>query len=194
MGMTQNNNNDAAPGDYDCWLASDMAQIKTIEKGKNAGEVKAVVALFADVGGTVERVDVWLTLDPEATTSKGKHRIDFTVDAFAALGAVNALSEIGAAIEADPTCTQVKLSGVFDANGKAIHLATLHVSQSGEYTNYDLWAKRKPAPKGLGAQLAALGARKGGTTVPAVNPFASRPADDAGSFAYGANAPGRPAA
>lgn len=188
MGMNKNNTNDAAPGDYDTWAASNKVRIFTVSQGKNTGEPKGVISLMADVGGTVEQVDVMVTLDPNSTTHTGKKRINFTIDAFAAIGAVNAMAEIGAAIEADPTCAAVELSGVFDAAGKPLVLATLHVSTSGEFTNYDLWAKRKPVAKGLGAALAALGAKNGQASVPAVNPF-SKPAAEGGdaSFAFGAN-------
>ena len=176
MAMNKNNQSDAAIGDYDCWAASNVVQIATIQGGRNAGEVKAIVSLHADVGGTVELVEVWLTLDPDAETAKGKKRISFTIDAFNGIGASNALAEIGAALEADPGCSSVRLSGVLDADNKATTLATLHVSESSGYTNYDLWAKRKPAPKGLASKLTQLGQKNGGKAASAgVNPFAAKP-------------------
>ena len=193
MGMNKNNTNDLPVADYECLAASDVVQIATIQAGKNAGEVKAVVQLHANVGGAAELVEVWLTLDPTAETAKGKKRISFTIDAFAGIGAVNALAEIGAAIEADPGCSSVRLSGIMGPDGKPLVLATLHVGGSSGYTNYDLWAKRKPAPKGLGAQLAALGARAGGKPVnAAVNPFAAKSTEGT-SFAFVANAPAQAA-
>lgn len=191
MGMNQSNANDAAPGDYDCWAASSSVQIRTIQAGKNAGEVKAVVSVFADVGGTVETVEVWLTLDTRATTSKGKKRILFTADALAALGAVNALPEIGAALKADPSAASVQLTGLFGVDGKPTTLATLHVSQSGEYTNYDIWAKRKPVAASLGDELAAFGTKGATVQAPTINPFA-RPAPIAPPVAKSAEEPSFP--
>lgn len=177
MGMTKDNQNDAAPGNYDCWAASNVVRIFTVTQGKNVGEPKGVIQLMADVGGTVEPVEVMVTLDPKATTANGKKRIDFTIDAFNAIGAFNALAEIGAAIEADAACSSVALSGVLSPEGTALVLATLNVTQPGQYTNYNLWAKRKPVAAGLGAQLAALGQKNGGKAASAgVNPFAARPA------------------
>lgn len=188
MGMNKNNTNDLPVADYECLAASDVVQIATIQAGKNAGEVKAVVQLHANVGGVAELVEVWLTLDPTLTTSTGKKRINFTIDSLAGIGAVNAMTEIGAALEADPGCSSVRLSGIMGADGKPTTLATLHVSENNAHTNYDLWAKRKPAPKGLGAQLAKLGAKAGGKPVSAAaNPFA-QPTEDT-SFPFGANAP-----
>lgn len=183
MSSNQNNGNqvDLDPGKYDCWAASDTVRIVQVK-----GERKAIVTVAVDVDGSTVPVDTWHTLDPKAVTSGGKQRIRFTIDAMKALGAVDPMRDIGLALKADPTATEVEIEGL---NTK---VACLIAKSSGAFMNYDVWAKHEPAPTALVDDLLSLseGGKKAAKPGSAANPFAPRP----GTGAPVAPPPARPKA
>ncbi len=181
MSNQNSNQADLEAGKYDCWAATATARIVQVK-----GERKAIVTVAVDVDGSTVPIDTWHTLDPKAVTSGGKQRIRFTIDALKALGAVDPMRDIGLALKADPTATEVEIEGL---NTK---VACLIAKASGAFMNYDVWAKHEPAPTQLVDELLSLseGGKKAAKPGTAANPFAPRP----GTGAPVAPPPARPKA
>lgn len=163
MSMSKENQNDAAPGDYPCWAAFPTVQIVRV----GSGEMKVILSVCADLGGDVETVEIWMTLDTKITTSKGKKRIDYTREAFDALGALDALPQIGAAIKANPDVRTVEIRGLFVDN-KPAAMASLNVWVSNGYTNYNVQQPRTApsVPGGLADDLLAMGPKGSAIAAP----------------------------
>lgn len=198
----QNNGNqaDLDAGKYDCWAASNKARIVDVR-----GERKAIVMVVVDYEGTNVTRDTWHTLDPKAVTSGGKRRIQFTIDALTALGAVDPMRDIGLALKNDPSASEVEIEGL----GGKVAVLVVKPSQTGAFMNYDVWSKREPVSAGFADDLLSLsaGGKKAAKGGAKVNPFAprgsqvtpppARPGVGAAqgdeSFPYGGSAPARPA-
>lgn len=169
---------------------------------------KIIVPLKIDVGGEHIEHAEFMTVDPDAETSKGKRRIEFTLDALKKLGATHAAEDLADAL--DKGATEVTFR--WGEPG----WAPCDVKHSGAYINVNIGDSSPVELNPAKAKKAGDAIRKlaGGSKQEAANPFAPRPGTGAPvappparpklgapsatgapdtSFDFGANAPAPPA-
>ena len=88
-------------GRFQCYITSGTLRFH---------ELKIIVPLVIDVNGTNVEVDEFMTVDGSLTTSAGKKRAAFTMEALETLGATDPANEIADAVDAG--ATSVKLTGL----------------------------------------------------------------------------------
>lgn len=142
-------------------------------------ELKIIVPLKIDVAGTIIETDEFMTVDGSLTTSGGKKRAAFTMEALEVLGASDPVNEIMVALENE--ATSVQLSGL--EQPKWVECVVKH---SNGYANVSIYkpkavadaASVKKATAGL-RSLASKGKGTGDAFAPPPNrgtPIAPPPA------------------
>lgn len=130
-------------------------------------ELKIIVPLKIEVGDTMIEIDEFMTVDPSLTTSGGKKRAAFTIEALETLGATDPVNEIMGALENE--ATSVLLSGL--DKPRWVECVVKHANG---YANISIY-KPKTAADPASVKKAAAGLRSlaGGKKGP--DPFAPPP-------------------
>ena len=145
-------------GRFQCYIAA--ANLRFFE-------LKIIVPLKIEVGGEIIEIDEFMTVDGTLTTSGGKKRAAFTMEALEVLGAADPVNEIMAALENG--ATSVQLSGLDQP--KWVECVVTH---SNGYANVSIY-KPKATADAASVKKATAGLRSLGGGKKGPDPFAPPP-------------------